>query len=43
MDLMQPTSLTGLVDAVMSALERKAPWFEITDDLPQYEDYPPPA
>jgi hypothetical protein len=21
----------------------KAPWFEITDDLPQYADYPPPA
>ena len=20
----------------------KAPWFEITDDLPQYEGYPPP-
>jgi len=19
----------------------KAPWFEITDDLPQYPDYPP--
>lgn len=21
----------------------KAPWFEITDDLPRYEGYPPPA
>jgi hypothetical protein len=21
----------------------KAPWFEITDDLPQYAEYPPPA
>jgi hypothetical protein len=21
----------------------KAPWFEITDDLPQYEEYPPPG
>ena len=21
----------------------KAPWFEITDDLPQYPDYPPPG
>jgi hypothetical protein len=21
----------------------KAPWFEITDDLPQYEGYPPPS
>ena len=21
----------------------KAPWFEITDDLPQYEGYPPPG
>ena len=20
----------------------KAPWFEITDDLPQYSEYPPP-
>jgi hypothetical protein len=20
----------------------KAPWFEITDGLPQYQDYPPP-
>ena len=21
----------------------KAPWFEITDELPQYPEYPPPA
>jgi hypothetical protein len=21
----------------------KAPWFEITDDLPQYAEYPPPG
>ena len=21
----------------------KAPWFEITDDLPQYPEYPPPG
>ena len=23
-------------------VDSKAPWFEITDDLPQYQDYPPP-
>jgi hypothetical protein len=23
-------------------VDSKAPWFEITDSLPQYEGYPPP-
>ena len=24
-------------------VDSKAPWFDITDDLPQYPEYPPPA
>ena len=24
-------------------VDSKAPWFEITDDLPQYPEYPPPG
>jgi hypothetical protein len=33
----QSTGAAGLHCFVAS----KAPWFEITDDLPQYPDYPP--
>ena len=29
--------------SAMCFVASKAPWFEITDDLPQYPDYPPPA
>jgi hypothetical protein len=29
----------GLAEA---ADDSKAPWFEITDGLPQHQDYPPP-
>jgi len=33
----------GVRPACHSFVRSKAPWFEITDELPQYPEYPPLA